>query len=290
VRFATFPLKRSEVVIDTRGGKLVTRRVPLLRCSGGDLPWDYLVGGARIVGQCSSELVVQKIAGGAYDPSPYVQRPGGFFDYFPNGSEGDETHATLVGSTWIEATVALESNIVMRYLDYRTGETRQGPTSPDQVADVSDPGLVRTLCSPITRAAGPFSSDPLLPLYFDGKRALKVQPGGPNPFGDYFGQQVAIQACGQPAPRVLANCNGGCRDVQYGRGVATWTSLPSRAGGFLYAYAVRGNHLFRWPFSRFSKDGFPIVRIWHAGRRLFVTTCHGGRYQRCPVWTAQLPH
>jgi hypothetical protein len=130
VRFAMFPLKRSEVVIDTHGGGLVTRRVPLQRCTLGGLPWDYVVGGARIVGQCPSELIVQRISNGKYAPAPYINRPGGFFDYFPNGSEGDETHATLVGSSWIQASVALESSTVMRYLDYRTGESRDGPTSP----------------------------------------------------------------------------------------------------------------------------------------------------------------
>jgi hypothetical protein len=89
-----------------------------------------VVGGARIVGQCPSELIVQRISNGKYAPAPYINRPGGFFDYFPNGSEGDETHATLVGSSWIQASVALESSTVMRYLDYRTGESRDGPTSP----------------------------------------------------------------------------------------------------------------------------------------------------------------
>jgi hypothetical protein len=208
VRFAMFPLKRSEVVIDTRGGRLVTRRVPLLRCSGGGLPSDYLAGGARIVGQCSSELVVQRIANGKFAPAPYIERPGGFFDYSPNGSEGDETHATLVGSSWVEATVALESSTVVRYLDYRTGRSMDAPTSPDQVADVNAPRLIRPLCSPITRAAGPFASDPLLPLYFDGERAVKIQRGGPNPSGDYFGQQVAIQGCGQASAPAIARDSG----------------------------------------------------------------------------------
>jgi hypothetical protein len=290
VRFAMFPTKRSEVVIDTHGGRLATRRVRLLRCSDGALPWDYVAGGARIVGQCSSELVVQRISDGRHAPAPYVDRPGGFFDYFPNGSEGDETHGTLVGSRWIEASVALESSTVMRYLDWRTGESRDGPASPDRVADVNKPGLIRRLCSPITRAAGPFSSDPLLPLYYDGKRALLVRRGGPNPHGDYYGQQVAIQACGQATPRVLANCDGTCRDVQYARGVATWSSFPSSAGGFIYAYSVGGNRLYRWPFTRFSKADFPFARIWHAGRQLFVTTCHGpSQKQRCPASTGVLP-
>jgi hypothetical protein len=291
VRFATFPLRRSEVVIDTRRGRLVTRRVALMRCSDGELPWDYLVGGARIVGQCPSELVVQRISNGRYAPAPYIDRAGGFFDYFPNGAEGDETHATLVGSTWIEASVSLESSTVRRYLDWHNGESRDEPASPDQVADVNDPGLIRTLCSPITRASGPFDLEPKLPLYYDGKRALLVKPGGPSAPGVGLGQQVAVQACGRTSPRVLASCNGYCADLQYGRGVATWSGYLTNTGGFIYAYSVRGNRLYRWPFSRFSKDDHPFARIWHAGRRLFVTTCRdAGPKQRCPVWTARLPH
>src|SRR4051794_23109845 len=52
VRYAMFPAKRREVVIDTRDPKLAVRRLPLERCSDRSLPWNYVLGGGQIVGQC----------------------------------------------------------------------------------------------------------------------------------------------------------------------------------------------------------------------------------------------
>jgi hypothetical protein len=287
-RYAVFPTKHALVLVDAGSAKLKLKRLPLRKCplAGGDPYW-YVVGAGRIGVGCAYQFFLRGFSGGKMVKPPYIQRPGGYFDAVDDGSEGDEVRTHAVGTQWLEADVStMDGSDFRRFLNWHTGQSRSDSTRADENANLDDPALFQPLCAPLQRVALPSFEAPsgFYAYSYDGHFGVTLRYGGPA-VGSNPRHQLAIQACGQPEPTVVSNCEPSCLYVQYGSGMLSWSEGPRVFGGTgrLVLRVARTGREYRW---KSVDDGGLSFAIAHTRRWVFLQSC---RHENCRVVAASIP-
>lgn len=206
--------------------------------------------------------------------------------------------ADAVGSQWIHGTVFDYHAAVGHYINWHTGEDRidirdyglPGPhiTPPlaTQVADLSLPGLNRSLCAPLRRDR----AAPADPGNVNGPPYLGFQYAPPYGISDLvegsggIARQPPLRRCGSPKAVPIPRCASLDNPIRLTRGLIACLDVARRR---IVATRLPSLHSWRIPIPAATDPARPVMVISadHA-----VISIHTGPFTDSGRWRMRIAH